>query len=112
MLEKVDFDYLYENMTLGQKQHMANRLFKRDNIWPQQIDWEPPYSIGDKFKSEGPTFKGTYILAQSEYDKVALVNVDTGRAWCDPIHVENPYSITNDELKETFGSTGKFRRIL
>ena len=112
MLEQVDFDYLYENMTLGQKQHMSNRLFKRDNVWPQQINWQPPYSIGNKFKSEGKIFKGTYILAQSGLDKVALVDMETGRLWRDPVKVSNPYVITEEELKETFGNTGKFRRIL
>lgn len=53
--------------------------------------------VGDRFKEIGGT---EYILAQVNYNKVALICLVTGNRFTNPVRVENPDAISEEEWNE------------
>lgn len=116
MLSKSEFDYMYDEMTIGQKQHMANRLYKRDEIVPQQVWGQIPstYKIGDKFTLEvSVNNRGkVYMLARAGDNHVSLINLETGNRWSDGVEVKNYSKITEKEfVRITAEQPEKFRKV-
>jgi len=115
-IDNADFDYLYDYMSEGQKQHMVNRIYARDGIYPQKLEkyvpvQEPTYKQGDRFKlarkaSELGMSNNTYLLAMPRAHGAQLINVQTGTRWNDKIvPVRSTVEITHKEMVDIVGSS-------
>ena len=56
------------------------------------------YKIGQRFRYTGGSFDESYILAQVGYKQVALIGLDAGNRWMDPVKVEHVDEITEAEF--------------
>jgi hypothetical protein len=57
---------------------------------------EPDVSVGTYYQSVGSG--EVYLLAQVDAGKVALISLDTGNRWRDPVRVKNAHAITEAEM--------------
>lgn len=68
---------------------------------------DPTYSYGDNFvvtESRFPNTIGDKLkLCQVESSRVALISMNSGNRYSDPIIVENPTAITEEELNLVLG---------
>ena len=114
-MDKNEFDYLYDDMSEGQKQHMVNRIYLRDGIYAQQLGAQPEvYSIGQRFKvvHKGGNMKGVYMLASvgSEPLQVSLVNLKEGTRWNEGVEVKHIFRITEAEMGK-IADSAIFKRV-
>lgn len=108
-----DMREMYDTLSAGQKQYLANKLWKADGVVAQAFKehaetLQPPLpklAIGDKVKLEynGREVTPTYILAHGEVTKdimeVVLINLSKGHRWCDPIDMPRGKIDTKTLLK-------------
>ena len=106
MMDKNDFDYAYDEMSDGQKQHMVNRIYLNDGIMPQKLKkYMPDVEMGTRYTHA--TTGQEYMLAAMGMMLGALVNLKNGRLWHTPISLENPTCATEAELEQMMRG-GKF----
>ena len=67
------------------------------------------YKIGDRFNYRGTyhgeTRRETYILAQIDAFKAALICLENGNRWNNPVTVEDPHNIKEKEWQNISFST-------
>lgn len=56
-------------------------------------------------------FRGTYILANCDVNKLALIDLKSGERWTNPIGVNNLYSITQQEAQSIFGNLNEWEFV-
>lgn len=92
-----------EFQTLNQMDDLS--LFK--NMDDQPLFPDPEYSYGDDFIVVSARFSdligATYKLCQVESGRVALISLNSGNRYSDPIDVKNPAAVTEQELDRVLG---------
>jgi len=63
--------------------------------WVEKQEGEMTFHIGQRFYHD----QDVYILAQVMPLRVALINLQTGNRWSDPVAVQNVQAITSEELE-------------
>jgi hypothetical protein len=116
MIHANEFDYVYANMSEGQKQHMANRLYKRDGIYAQRLDTRLEQGMpkpGDVFERvSDDLYQGhKYILAAFGGNKAALVNLRDGNVWRLPSDPINGHYMTQEDWKSVCGDPQKWKKV-
>jgi len=107
MLDKNDFDFAYDEMSEGQKQHMVNRIYLNDGIMPQKLrKYLPETEMGSRFTH--CVTGQEYMLAAMGNMCGALVNLNNGRIFHVPLPLNNPTCATDEELKRMMKG-GRFK---
>ena len=110
-MDNYDFETVYESLTEGQKQHMANRLWKREGIAAAALKpkFESPepgswWVLAEEDKNLDP-----FILAAAGNNRALLINTNSGYRWADAVTVSSTRAITEGEWQQiTVGV--KFKR--
>lgn len=61
------------------------------------------YCIGDRFAREYQNTISEYILSQVQEGIVALIGLESGNRWDDPVKVQTVMKITHEEFYEISG---------
>ena len=78
-IETRDFEEFYQAMSIGDKQHMANKIFKDEGLYPQRLkvakEPEQTYKSGDKFlsSSRGRSNQNVFLHVPL-YGRIRTVN--------------------------------------
>ena len=114
-LDNCDFDWFYENLSDGQKQHLANRLYKRDGIVPQQLQAarvpeETLYPAGSRFEDNNGR---EYMLALmgDRAGQMGLLNTRTGYPYKSPVTCCKNAHATQAELKLMGPESGLYHKV-
>lgn len=114
-LDNCDFDWFYENLSEGQKQHLANRLYKRDGIIPQQLQPAPPvevvsYPAGARFEDNNGR---EYILALmgDRAGQMGLINTRTGYPYKGPLTCLRNDRASAEELRLMGPESGLYHKV-
>jgi hypothetical protein len=97
---------MYDDLSAGDKQYLANKLWKEDHVCPQKLrDYIPSHVLdpvvanrGDRFKIEEFFTDETYILSEVAPNMMCLIGLGEGNRLVDPIRVENVNKITAEEM--------------
>ena len=117
MITQTEFDYAYYNMSEGQKQHMANRLYKRAGIYAQQLDarlvpeMPKPGDMFERVEPEGLFDGERYLLACFGGEDTVLVSLRSGNAWRNPRGPINGYDMTPEDWKSVCGDPQNWRKV-
>lgn len=120
MLSHDDFEWAYAEMSEGQMQHMANRIYKYNGIYAQALTkmlrapvLEKPaeklYQVGARFEDQN---NREYILALTGdlAGQLGLVNVQTGYPYTSPLRCKQAGYATKSELQSMGPTSGLWRR--
>ena len=115
-LDNCDFDWFYENLSEGQKQHLANRLYKRDGIVPQQLKQHkdtpvpPLYPAGSRFEDNNGR---EYMLSLmgDKAGQMGLINTRTGYPYKGPLTCLRSDTATVDELRLMGPESGLYHKV-
>jgi hypothetical protein len=94
----------FGTMSRGERQYMANKLWKDAGVVAQKLEIYIPEDVlrpevevkrkrGDRFDRNGET----YILVSVNARNMGLVSLVDGNRWTDDTHVVSPRSITPTE---------------
>jgi hypothetical protein len=97
---------MYDGLNAGDKQYLANKLWKEDRVCPQKLRDYIPSSVldpvvatrGDRFKIEEFFTDEKYILSEVATNMMCLVGLGGGNRLVDAIYVENVNKITAEEM--------------
>jgi hypothetical protein len=107
----------HDAMTRGEKQYMANKLWKDDRVLAQKLERYVPDDVmyphvgfkGGQMFHTGSRDRGDnrYMLVQPDRCAMALVSMQDGNRWKEPVMVLNPLNISTAEWNKITGGKGE-----
>jgi hypothetical protein len=114
LVMQVDVAEVYESMSSGEKQHMANKLYKDDRVVAQCMKehLEDTFALGDRVEVQHENSwieHSEYIIAKGDRntDTCVLINIVTGGRWSQPhLILGSDDEIRMDTFTTRHGTTG------